>query len=131
MFPDSLLLLPHIQSKDCPQPTQYILSDVGERDDTVGPYGKSLLYLVSNAFERKREAAILGMERFISGKSQDPNKELVDTEVEALFSKTINGWPSLIVAGTGARNTRLSPSLSRSEAHGGFDNDEYTMPCSA
>jgi hypothetical protein len=121
------LLLPHIQSKDCPQPTQYILSDVGERDDTVGPYGKSLLYLVSNAFERKREAAILGMERFISGKSQDPNKELVDTEVEALFSKTINGWPSLIVAGTGARNTRLSPSLSRSEAHGGFDNDEYTM----
>jgi hypothetical protein len=121
------LLLPHIQSKDCPLPTQYILSDVGERDDTVGPYGKSLLYLVSNAFERKREVAILGMERFISGKSQDPNKELVDTEVGALFSKTLNGWPSLIVAGAGARDTRLSPSLSRSETHGGFDNDEYTM----
>ena len=38
-------------------------SDSGERDDTVGPYGKSLLFLVSNAFERRRETPLLGMER--------------------------------------------------------------------
>jgi len=121
------LLLPHLQSGHCPYPTQYILSDVGERDDTVGPYGKSLLYLVSNAFEQQRETAILGMERFISYKSQDPNEELVDKAVETLFKKNINGWPSLVIAGEGSRQARISPSLSRSETHGGFDNDEYTL----
>ncbi len=73
-------LMSHILNGECPLPTMYVLSDVGERDDTVGPYGKSLLYLVSNAFEGKREAPILGMERFISSDSQDPNKELVDKE---------------------------------------------------
>jgi hypothetical protein len=121
------LLLPPIQGGKCPLLTQYIMSDVGERDDTVGPYGKSLLYLVSNACERKRDTAILGMERFISSKSSDPNKELVDKEVETLFKKNINGWPSLIIAGEGSREARISPSLSRSETHGGFDNDEYTL----
>jgi hypothetical protein len=120
-------LLPHIQSEKCPFPSQYILSDVGERDDTVGPYGKSLLYLVSNAFEEKRETPILGMERFISYKSSDPNKELVDKDLDALFKKNVNGWPSLIVSGKGRGDIQISPSLSRSETHGGFDNDEYTM----
>jgi pimeloyl-ACP methyl ester carboxylesterase len=120
-------LMPHIASGDCPRPTMYILSDVGERDDDVGPYGKSLLYLVSNAFEKKREIPLLGMERFVSSASQDPNKELVDREIEALFKKNVDGWPSLVIAGAGARATKISPSLSRSETHVGFDNDEYTM----
>jgi hypothetical protein len=44
-----------IAAGTCPRPSLYILSDVGERDDEVGPYGKSLLYLVSNAFEGRRE----------------------------------------------------------------------------
>ena len=121
------ILLPHIQSGECPQPTLYVLSDVGERDDDVGPYGKSLLYLVSNAFEGKRETPILGMERFISYDSQDPNKDIVDPEVAALFNKNVDNLPSLVIAGEGRSSTRISPSLSRSETHGGFDNDEYTM----
>lgn len=45
------LLLPLVASGKCPHPTNYVLSDAGERDDTIGPYGKSLLFLVSNAFE--------------------------------------------------------------------------------
>ena len=49
------LLLPDISKGRCPRPTIYALSDVGERDDTCGPYGKSLLYLVSNAFEGQRD----------------------------------------------------------------------------
>jgi len=68
-----------------------------------------LFYLVSNAFERKRQVAILGMERFISTKSQDPNKELMDEDVAALFRQNINGWPSLVIAGEGARSTRIAP----------------------
>ena len=121
------LVVPHIESGVCPYLTQYILSDIGERDDTVGPYGKSLLYLVSNAFEERRQTPLLGMERFISRKGQDPDKSLVDEDIEALFKKQINGWPSLIVSGSGSRQGRLGPTLSRSETHGGFDNDEYTM----
>ncbi len=121
------LILPHVRSNDCPQPTLYILSDVGERDDEVSVYGKSLLYLVSNAFEGKRETPLLGMERFVSAASTDPNKELVDAEIAALFQRTFQGQPSLIVAGAGDASANGSPNLSRSDTHGGFDNDESTM----
>ena len=48
-----------ISSGACPAPRTYILSDEAERDDTVGPYGKSLLYLVSNAFEKSRGQPLL------------------------------------------------------------------------
>ncbi len=121
------LILKHVRSGACPQPTLYLLSDVGERDDEVSVYGKSLLYLVSNAFEGKRETPLLGMERFVSRASADPNKELVDAEIAALFQRKFQGQPSLIVAGAGDASTNGSPNLSRSDTHGGFDNDEYTM----
>ncbi len=39
------------------------LSDDNERRDTVGPYGKSLLYLVSRAFEDAHKTALLGFAR--------------------------------------------------------------------
>ena len=68
-----------------------------------------------------------GMERFVSTKSQDPNKELVDADLEALYGKNSNGWPNLVVSGAGSADARISPAPSRSDTHGGFDNDEYTM----
>ena len=39
------------------------LNDALERDDRVGPYGKSLLYLVSRALDDVRKAPLLGLER--------------------------------------------------------------------
>ena len=39
-----------------------VLSDEREQVDTVGPYGKSLLYLVSRALEQSHKTPILGME---------------------------------------------------------------------
>jgi hypothetical protein len=39
-----------------------VLSNSNELDDTVGPYGKSLLYLVSRALEPSHKTPILGME---------------------------------------------------------------------
>jgi len=42
--------------------TVYNLSDQRELDDTVGPYSKSLLYLVSKAFEDGADPPILGMD---------------------------------------------------------------------
>jgi hypothetical protein len=38
-----------------------LLSDRRERDDAVGPYGKSLLYLVSRALEEVHKTPLLGL----------------------------------------------------------------------
>lgn len=80
---------------------QYNLVDQRERDDRVGPYQKSLLYFVSNAFEDERETPLLGMEQFCS---QIPD----------------NANHTIHYAGR-------APSTTDSRAHGGFDNDRATM----
>lgn len=83
----------------------YLLDDEAEQDDNVAQvYRKSLLYLVSNAFEEERKMPLLGMEKFIDGSDG-------------------------IGADQGLRlfNTRDHPGLTRSESHGGFDNDVATM----
>ncbi len=59
------LVLPRILRRQCPVPTLYLLSDDAERHDRLGPYGKSLLYLVSNAFEGRRQTPLLGMHRYV------------------------------------------------------------------
>jgi hypothetical protein len=122
-------LLKRIKDGSCPLPTMYILSDTGERDDDVGPYGKSLLYLVSNAFESRRYEPILGMERFVHRAkegSKDSNK-YVDKEIADLYQNNGSPWPHLVISGTGKFAEGPRPDLSRSDSHGGFDNDVYTM----
>lgn len=108
-------LLPLIQADKVPVPDTYVLSDQGELDDDVGPYGKSLLYLVSNAFEPRRETPLLGMQRFIQ---QLPGTPPPDPTVAALLA------PNLVIAGAPAAGD-LGPS--RSDSHGGFDNDPDTL----
>lgn len=62
-------ILPHYRAGKIPCYTQFHLDDRAERDDTCkGIYRKSLLYLVSNAFEGRRGAPILGMEKFVTSK---------------------------------------------------------------
>ncbi len=82
----------------------YNLVDSLEQDDDVaGVYRKSLLYLVSNAFERVTGAPLLGMERFSRG------------------APTVAGLPRFHYSdGHGGEATR-------STTHGGFDNDPWTM----
>ena len=41
----------------------HVLSDQNERDDAVGPYRKSLLYLVSRSFEDTHKTPLLGLQR--------------------------------------------------------------------
>ncbi len=85
--------------------TVYNLSDKLERDDNVGKvYRKSLLYLVSRAFEEEKKEEILGMQRF--SKDLDPLARL-----EFVYSKGPNG----------------DEPRSHSDSHGGFDNDVATM----
>ncbi|WP_270934485.1 C1 family peptidase [Falsiroseomonas oryzae] len=101
-------LMPAIKRGECPLPDTYILGDQAEQDDTVGPYGKSLLFLVSNAFEARRATPLLGMQRHIEA----------DAAVRKLLA------PGLVVART-PRPGAHGESASR--AHGGFDNDPATM----
>jgi pimeloyl-ACP methyl ester carboxylesterase len=86
----------------------YNLADDVEKDDNVGMvYRKSLLYLVSQAFEETIEppAALLGM--------QIHCEELEKLDAKRLFFHYSGG------ASAGART--------QSASHGGFDNDEATM----
>ena len=80
---------------------QYNLIDQREQDDRVGPYQKSLLYFVSNAFEDERHMPLLGMEKY-------------DDLVPGKSGFTIH------YAGRAS-------SITDSHAHGGFDNDRSTM----
>jgi hypothetical protein len=120
-------MFPLIRENDALRPTIYVLSDKGERDDDVGPYGKSLLYLVSNAFERSRETPLLGMEKFINSENKQLNPKLVDKEIAAMLRRKINGWESLVIAGKARATKRTGEDICRSETHGGFDNDPYTL----
>ena len=85
----------------------YNLTDRLECDDTVvEAYRKSLLYLVSRSFEEDpRPARILGMEKFKKGVSTGL------TNVRILYSD----------------GNVASSKHTRSETHGGFDNDPTTM----
>ena len=82
----------------------YNLRDGLERDDQVAKvYRKSLLYLVSNAFERDKEKPILGMEKF------SDEVQRVRSLPQVIYSDGLQGQRT------------------RSTSHGGFDNDVYTM----
>lgn len=102
-------MLPLMKQGKIPTPFIYNLTDNAEKDDTVGPYRKSLLYLVSNAFERSRETPILGMDRFLRA----------DGALKAIYGKS--GAPYF--ASSGSSDTKIS----QSKTHGGFDNDVFTM----
>jgi len=80
---------------------QYNLIDSRELDDTVGPYGKSLLYFVSRAFEDRKGMPLLGMEKYSAELELANNHEI-------------------LYAGH-----RRAPTDSKT--HGGFDNDRLTM----
>ena len=116
------LLVPLIAQKKIPRPGLFILGDEAERDDTVGPYGKSLLYLVSNAFEHKRGRPLLGMERFVSDRGTAAAADTVPA-MNALFKDPLGGLPGIVIAGT----ADPEDSRSQSTSHGGFDNDADTL----
>ena len=115
------LMMPAIRNGLCPLPTLFLLSDQGELDDDVGPYGKSLLFLVSNAFEGVRGLPLLGMQRFLVQVTNGPTP---NADVARLFHVDDTTAPkAVVIAGTGDD----VPNGSQSDSHGGFDNDVLTM----
>ncbi len=100
------LLLADAEQFGVEQMSVYNLSDELERDDAVGPYRKSLLYLVSRAFEEDTPAPLLGMQHGAVGlEGQTPGS------LEFVYS----------------HGDALHEPRSLSTTHGGFDNDPATM----
>jgi hypothetical protein len=104
----------------------HTLADAVEICDTVGPYRKSLLYLVSRALETCHKMPILGLERAFEPKS---NPKWHEDELESLklwqkfWSASGNGLDIVsskqVSTGTLGRRIRA--------CHGSFDNDATTI----
>ncbi|RRB06894.1 C1 family peptidase [Larkinella rosea] len=112
--------LPAINSKKINRFALYTLTDEAEQDDNCSKvYNKSLLYLVSNAFENKPRIPlfrdgepILGMAKFIA---KDP-------ELVKLFKSKNADWVQ------SPNNESKDPkSKSTSRHHGDFDDDRSTV----
>jgi hypothetical protein len=110
------MLLRPILKKDIKAFEMFTMDEEAERDDdcveplSVTLYGKSLLYLVSRAFEPKRKTPILGLEEMFR----------VDAEIEALFQ---NGARLELARARG----KLQNPHTQAKRHGCFDNDDATM----
>lgn len=109
-------MLPEIQAQRIPLPSLYLLTDELERDDAVGPYGKSLLYLVARVFEEQPDTPLLGLVSCLEK----------DQELKTLFSGQVDGRPALVLAQDGASGAAEGSRCS-ARTHGGFDNDPDTM----
>jgi hypothetical protein len=101
-----------------------IMDDERERADSVGPYGKSLLYLVSRALEARHKTPLLGMEWAWNTKNTPEDQWSDDRDSrEALKDWATLGKKMTVRlharkrehVPTGAGQIRL--------AHGSFDND--------
>jgi hypothetical protein len=112
--------LPSIKNGSINRFALFTLTDEAEQNDHCGHiYNKSLLYLVSNAFEEKQRIPlfrdgipILGMQKFI-------NK---DKELTNLFK---SGKADHVLAPNS--NQEGSVSHCTCNAHGGFDDDKATV----
>jgi hypothetical protein len=118
--------LPAIQSGAIQRFALFTLTDKAEQEDhCANIYHKSLLYLVSNAFEAKpriplihdQGVPLLGMAKFLP----DPNSELAEAEIKKLVGDNGAWVRSPNPLPRGDRNA------AGSNSHGGFDNDPATL----
>ena len=111
--------------------TMYVLSEKNEQDDTVGPYQKSLLYLVSRALEGAHKTPLLGMAKAFDERS------LKDGSWNAKLVKEVENWQKFwagakvnvlereqVCTAAVWRGNEIAEEVSRiPAAHGCFDND--------
>ena len=105
-----------------------ILSETRERGDSVGPYGKSLLYLVSRALEDVHRMPIVGMEG--AWRNVEP-EDLWHDDTGHGFNESVQTWRNY--ARRLPRPSVLKDQMVSSgpceipAAHGSFDNDVKVM----
>ncbi|HEV8330854.1 MAG TPA: C1 family peptidase [Steroidobacteraceae bacterium] len=120
--------VPAIENNVLPRKRLHIhtLADAVEICDTVGPYRKSLLYLVSRALETCHKMPILGLEQTFEAKA---NPKWHEDELESVklwqkfWSASGNGLDvvSTKQVSTGTLGRRIRA------CHGSFDNDATTI----
>ena len=107
------------------------LTDTAERDDSVGgAYHKSLLYLVSESFEARHRAPLLGMEAFVAPSRKALEAMPEEDRKQIARVKKVLGASQQDNGKTVIRSKNLPAALkldSCSTSHGGFDNDEATL----
>jgi hypothetical protein len=101
-----------------------IMDDERERADTVGPYGKSLLYLVSRALETRHKTPLLGMEWAWKTDAAPQDQWSKEPGVK----DTLTAWSKLGTSMSlhlhSKRREYVSTGAGRIKlAHGSFDND--------
>ena len=98
-------VIPRLKDRKLKQLNEFHLTDVVEQaDPTCKPilyYTRSLLYLVSESFERGKQTPLVGMEKYF------------DQHIGRLGLKNVKAWTSPAGA-------------SQSTTHGGFDDDKAT-----
>ena len=113
--------LPLIKTSRIERFALFTLTDNAEKDDNCANiYHKSLLYLVSHAFETKaripllqeKGESILGMETFVRG----------DNDLFNLFNAPSSNW--ILSPNTEPEG---SENASQAQHHGDFDDDKYTL----
>lgn len=108
----------------------HVLSDANERDDSVGPYCKSLLYLVSRSFEDSHKMALLGMDRALDAAyaASVASDDMWAPDRIADVREWIKFWSGLGIDDTNrAAHALARPSVSTGAgsiraSHGCFDN---------
>lgn len=107
----------------------HVLSDQNELNDNVGPYRKSLLYLVSRAFEYPHKMPLLGMEHIFNTTSNADDIWDNDHFKDILTWQSF--WNNLGVAATNLevlKTNHVSNGLkSIAASHGCFDNSVDIM----
>ncbi|MFL1527511.1 C1 family peptidase [Pseudomonas sp. O230] len=124
----------------------YLMSDQREQaDNVIGAYHKSLLYLVSRAYEELQRMPLLGMASSLDGNSQnfsDPDLALWNIAARNMTEQWNRFyWGNTIPSGFAATGRGLSDTLAQTlhifnepkmnygagvkadTSHGGFDND--------
>jgi hypothetical protein len=107
--------LPHLGKRiGIERMTVFNLSDKTEQNDKVGPaYNKSLLYLVSESFEKTKATPLAGMHKFWKGSA-----------AASAFGSPLFHSEHGVIHSEGGATVRLKTD---SRTHGGFDNDEDTL----
>ena len=108
----------------------HLLSDERERDDCVGPYNKSLLYLVSRALEETHKTPLLGMARAFDPAANPDSKadHSVSGGWNGEFLKSLLAWQKFWASSGNKLYPLTEPTISSgaksiASAHGSFDND--------
>ncbi len=99
----------------------HTLSDKLELDDSVGPYRKSLLYLVSRALERVPNMPLLGMAKAYGNFAED---------WDASTRSNVRDWQNFFTPSHGTRREQTGGQVDTGaghidSSHGCFDNSQF------